>query len=69
MQALSIVWPLYCAFSAPGINEQQRRWISKKLWDIGKRAFIPKAMSLVSPCLDASGSIYYCDSFLLLEIG
>lgn len=57
MQALSIVWPLQCALSAPGINEQQRLWISEKLCDIGKRAFIPKAISLVSLYFDASGSI------------
>lgn len=49
MRALSMVWPLQCALSAPGINEQQRLWISEKLWIIGERAFIPKAMSLVSP--------------------
>ncbi|KAL6821574.1 hypothetical protein V8C40DRAFT_276074 [Trichoderma camerunense] len=48
LTALSIVWPLQCAFSAPGINEQQRLWISEKLWNIGERASIPQAMSLVS---------------------
>ncbi|KAL7928381.1 hypothetical protein V8C35DRAFT_318279 [Trichoderma chlorosporum] len=68
MRALSIIWPLQCAFSAPGINEQQRLWISEKLWDIGERAFIPKAMSLAKPRGEATRDSDIIAGLLLMVI-
>jgi hypothetical protein len=44
---LIAMWPLYCASKARGISVHQQEWIRNVLWNIGTRARIPKAMSLV----------------------
>ncbi|KAL6814275.1 hypothetical protein J3E69DRAFT_347013 [Trichoderma sp. SZMC 28015] len=68
LTALTIVWPLQCALSAPGINEQQRLWISEKLCNIGERASIPQAMSLARLRDEATSDSDIIAGLLLIAI-
>lgn len=44
---MTLVWPLYCASTAPGITATLRKHIKQLLQRIGEEARIPKALSLV----------------------
>lgn len=46
-QGLSLMWPLYCALGAPGLEEAQRLQIGAMLWTIGEQAVLPCALGMV----------------------
>lgn len=48
IQAATLLFPLYSAYNAAGLPANQRNWFREALWLIGERAFIPKAMAMVT---------------------
>ncbi|KAH8892694.1 hypothetical protein GQ53DRAFT_840571 [Thozetella sp. PMI_491] len=69
LEAITLLWPLYCAIGAPDLAESQRDWAANSLWQISQKFAIPKAGAIAvleDSCFSESDAIA---GLLLANIG